>query len=319
MAEKHLTELAWKTLSKKQSVKESDLSKALARYAACKPDDLDGRLKTLGEVKKEATSLKAEHKKNKEVADYLDDIIEEADSTLKSVEEQKKAPKAPAGEELDLAGGLAKVKSGQELPFAVCVGRPYAVAVATQITGKDREALKAINKGTTFITGTCVFEQNAHTFVVPRVQTGLAKKLRVALAAQTGKTYKVRVRGTEDGQVLDDATDRDPDEAASLAGDTARVGDLSAWTKVRTDIVNRLRTIAKDIAGVDHPQAPKAILELNAVIRQLTPEPATRAQIVELERYLGQDDVVIDVCKLDFDMRTPLLDALGALRQQLPA
>jgi hypothetical protein len=152
---------------------------------------------------------------------------------------------------------------------------------------------------------------------VAKVQGGLAAKLKRALALQTGKSYKVRVRGLEDGQVLDDITDIDPDSASQVSGDQSRVTDFTAWTKVRTTVVDKLRGVAKQVAGIKHPETKDAVIELNSVIRQITPEPGTPAQIVELERYLTQDPTVADVCELDFNIRDPLLAGLTLLKKQL--
>ena len=38
--------------------------------------------------------------------------------------------------------------------------------------------------------GECIFEKNAHTFVLEAVPGGLAKKLATALQAETGQKYK---------------------------------------------------------------------------------------------------------------------------------
>ena len=54
-------------------------------------------------------------------------------------------------------------------------------------------------------------------------------------------------------------------------------------------------------------------------MKNLTAVPASPQQVRELERYLGQDDVVHDICELDRDIRTPLLKALVQLRVQLAA
>ena len=36
-----------------------------------------------------------------------------------------------------------------------------------------------------------------------------------------------------------------------------------------------------------------------------------------MERWLGEDDVVADVCDIEEDIRTPLLEALQGVRQAL--
>jgi hypothetical protein len=91
------------------------------------------------------------------------------------------------------------------------------------------------------------------------------------------------------------------------------------WQVVREAVVTKLRDLAKEVVGIPHPETQKALLEINAVMRQLTPKPESRQQVAELERYLQQDDVVFDVCELAFDLRTPLLKILTELKTQLPA
>jgi hypothetical protein len=316
MADTHLTELAWKNFAKKHSIKETALSQALAGYGTCAEDNFDGRIKALAEISKEAGKLKTANKGNKEVAAYLGDIIAEVGNAHSAIENQKKKAK-PSDDSLDLEGALAKVKQGLELQFTACVGRPYAVAVAAQITGKHRDTAKALNKGSTFINGNCIFEQNAHTFVVPRVQTGMAKKLKAGLHAQTGKGYKVRVRGTEDGLVLDDETDRDDEQPTAQAPTAAP--DLSAWQTARAAVVDKLHILANELARAKHEKSPNAVLELNAVIKQLTPTPTSRHHVQEIETYIAKDRIVKDVCRLAFDFKQDLLRPLEELKKQMPA
>ena len=77
--------------------------------------------------------------------------------------------------------------------------------------------------------------------------------------------------------------------------------------------------MAKTVAAARHPESAKALVQLNAVIKNLTAEPATPQQVAELERYVDTDDVVLDVSDLAADIRTPLLAALADLKSQLSA
>jgi tetratricopeptide (TPR) repeat protein len=94
---------------------------------------------------------------------------------------------------------------------------------------------------------------------------------------------------------------------------------LSAWQTTRSDIITTLKSLAKEIASAKHPESAKAIIELNAVIKNITAEPKTLAQVTDLERWLGEDDVVLDVCDLAEDIRTPLLSALSEIKTRLAA
>jgi hypothetical protein len=63
--------------------------------------------------------------------------------------------------------------------------------------------------------GECIFEKGVHTFVLAKVPGGLAKKLTVALLAETGTKYRVRVRAIDGSVDLDSETDVDPDATAA--------------------------------------------------------------------------------------------------------
>jgi len=199
MLDKHLTAQGWKVLAKKHEASDGALEKALTKYGQLKDDKLNERLEALEDIKKLATAAKTVHKTKREVASYLDNVLEEVDKVQRAlVQEKKTAAKTDEegndpGED-DLVASLNRVRGGAELQFCACVGNPFAVAVARHIGGMQKRALKAINSGTVFVEGSCIFEANAHTFVVPRLQGGLAGKLKKALALQTNKSYKVRVR-----------------------------------------------------------------------------------------------------------------------------
>lgn len=92
---------------------------------------------------------------------------------------------------------------------------------------------------------------------------------------------------------------------------------LAKWQSARAKAIAELKSVAKDIADERHADSSGAIIELKAVIANLTAEPTQDRQIDELERYLEQDEVVIDVCELAYDIRPSLLEALAELRPSL--
>ena len=73
---------------------------------------------------------------------------------------------------------------------------------------------------------------------------------------------------------------------------------MGRWQKQRTEAAAKLKSVAARIAAAKHPSSAKAILEIQAVIKNLTPEPSTLQQVTELQNYLGSDDIVQDVCEL---------------------
>src|SRR5687767_14658811 len=93
MSEKHLTELAWKTLATKHKLKDPKLGKALADLAKGDAANPDAQLKAMAAVDKEVEVLKKEQKANKEVTAYLEEILKETEKSRKAAELTKKAPK----------------------------------------------------------------------------------------------------------------------------------------------------------------------------------------------------------------------------------
>jgi hypothetical protein len=105
-----------------------------------------------------------------------------------------------------------------------------------------------------------------------------------------------------------------------LAGAEAAAAEpagLPAWQAARNDAVESVKAIAKEIAAARHAESAAALVQLKAVVSQLTPRPTSLQQVAELERYLGQDEVVAEICEFASDIRTPLLGALARLKRTL--
>jgi hypothetical protein len=94
---------------------------------------------------------------------------------------------------------------------------------------------------------------------------------------------------------------------------------MTNWKKQREAAVGSLRETATKIAAAKHPSSAKAIIEIQAVIKNLTGEPSSLQQVKELQRYIDSDQVVYDVSELAENIRTPLLDALSLLSKELAA
>src|SRR5262249_8527227 len=118
-----------------------------------------------------------------------------------------------------------------QLKFMACLaGKSCAVIVARKVGMATKPVLTEIAGGPNspkFIQGECIFEKNAHTFVLEKVLGGLAKKLAVALQNESGQKYKVRVRSADGSMVLDSDTDVDAeaDEAAPATAPISGGGD----------------------------------------------------------------------------------------------
>jgi hypothetical protein len=108
------------------------------------------------------------------------------------------------------------------------------------------------------------------------------------------------------------------DEIAALlagpGGGSAGEAALAAWQRSRAQVVKSLNVVAQDIAKARHASSAKAILEIKAVLANLTAAPTTERQVDELETWLANDEVVADICDLADDFRAPLLEALADLR-----
>ena len=94
---------------------------------------------------------------------------------------------------------------------------------------------------------------------------------------------------------------------------------MADWKTRRAAAVDSLKNVAGKIAAAKHASSTKAILEIQAVMKNITAEPATLQQVTELRRWLSTDDVVNDVCELAADVRTPLLVPLERMHALLKA
>jgi len=169
---------------------------------------------------------------------------EPAEEQAKAEAAPKDAPKPEAGgqaaptpeeeeESADLkvrlTNALKKVRTadGKEaIAFVACVAKPfYGLLLAKNATEKigptHKQTLTQLTQATKFTVGTCLFENNAHTFVVESVPSGLAKGLRDTIKEHTGQAYKVRVRDAESKVVTDGDTDTDVAEASPRQAPTA--------------------------------------------------------------------------------------------------
>jgi hypothetical protein len=138
----------------------------------------------------------------REAAEFKKDLKQKMVSALAQV--KMRAPGEPG----------AKEPKPQFKFMAYLAGKSCAVLVALKVGSASKKLLPDIAGGVTggkFILGECIFEKNAHTFVLESVPGGLAKKLTTALNAETGQKYRVRVRSLDGSTVLDSDTDVDPD------------------------------------------------------------------------------------------------------------
>ncbi len=163
---------------------------------------------------------------------------------------------------------------------------------------------------------------------IKRAMSGAsAEQIRELLASigQHGKTGAYEEADAELDEIealLEQGVDADAGTGARGAtADAEPVSPdaMTSWKTRRAAAVTALKAVAAQIAETRHASSARAIIEIQAVVKNLTPEPASLQQVTELQRYLATDDVVTDVCELAEDIRAPLLDALAELRAKLVA
>ncbi|MDR7273031.1 hypothetical protein J2X20_005716 [Pelomonas saccharophila] len=159
------------------------------------------------------------------------------------------------------------------------------------------------------------------------IKAGLAgpEKARIKLGLEKITELTGKSKFADAGKVLDAIQallGKGGGDAPTTTGDGGGKGAAAAldeWKTRRAAAVTSLKAVATQVANAKHASSAKAIIELQAVIKNLTEAPSTVQQVKDLERWLKDDDVVTDVCELAEDIRTPLLGALGKLRDAIAA
>ena len=217
MSEKNLSEAEWKKFSKGHDWKDAAFVKALAALDKAKAPDQE--LDALDNIDKQADALRKSAKGDKELAGYLDDLDKSLGKQRKLSEaEVKKAAKDQGGDDEEeetpalltskMIPLIRQVKKGEEMQALLANnGKEVAVMLSRRPISPSKRKLMAeyLDGGTPkYYPGTCIFEENAYTFVLKTQAGGLAKKLKAALLKQVELRLKVRVRGEDPNDVDDD-------------------------------------------------------------------------------------------------------------------
>ena len=237
MSDKNLTELEWKKFSKGKGFKDAALVKALAALEKAKAPDV--QLEALAEIEKQADALRKGNKADKELGAYLDGLDKALDKDRKLADfEARKAAKAaesggdeeeetPALLTTKMVPLLRQVRKGESMHVMLgVVGKEVGVLISRRPIAPTRRKLISdyVDAGTLkFFPGTCVFEENAYTFVMKTQAAGLAKKVKAALLKQVELRLKVRVRGEDPSDIDDDGDPAEEEEGTQLA-DAPRAG-----------------------------------------------------------------------------------------------
>ena len=200
--------------------------------------------------------------------------------------------------------GEAEESEGEDIPDDLLKADPAELAAGAQ-AGKDFQQRLAklqpeIKKAMNGPAGAEIRE-----LVASVLQHGKASEFEDADA----ELDEIEVLLEEGGETDDAATG-----AAAPAGDA-----LADWQAARATALASLKAVATRIGAAKHASSGKAILEINAVMKNISAAPSSLQQVTELQHYLGSDDVVHDVCDLAEDIRTPLLRVLDRLRAQVAA
>jgi hypothetical protein len=107
-----------------------------------------------------------------------------------------------------------------------------------------------------------------------------------------------------------DATPPQNDPADAMAG----------WSTARATALASLKAMENAYRGMQHTLSDSAVILLRAIEANLTAEPATPAQVKELENYLTGDRIIAEAetpngFGIEVALRKPLLAALDGLKR----
>lgn len=106
--------------------------------------------------------------------------------------------------------------------------------------------------------------------------------------------------------------------------ETSTPAALKAWQDARATAIDALRRLDGAIRAAEDPEADKASILLQAIIKNLSPAPTDARAVAELERYLKTDDIITEAempngFGIEVTLRAPLLAALAGLRETVTA
>ncbi|MDY0744408.1 hypothetical protein SNE35_07815 [Paucibacter sp. R3-3] len=290
MTDKYLSELEWKKFAKGKGLKDAALIKAFAALESAKAPAQ--QLEALAEIEKQADILRKADKSNKELQTWLGSLDKDLDKQRKLSQFEAKKAEATAEEEdspaaltTQMVPLLRQVAKGGEFPVVLAsTGAKVAVLVAKRSIAPSRRKLLTdylgVTGGVKFIAGHCLFEQNAHTFVLATQAAGMAKKIKAALLEQTNLRFKVRVRGEDPADIDDDGDE----PGAEHEGEETAPDEQGHFNKrLATPIAAFKEATAKGLAAA--PALKLKLAEAGA-LAQKKQFDAANAQLDEAEALL---------------------------------
>lgn len=300
MAEKHLTEAAWKAFAKGRDLKGDALIRALADWARAEREAPQDQLKALDAIDKQAQSLLKSAKGDKELASYLGEVDKALARSRKAAEQAAKqavADAAAADEEeqspalltTKMAPLLRLVSKGETMHALVAgAGKRVAVMLSRKPISPARRKLLAEyldESGIKYFSGECLLESNAHTFVLQTQVGGMAKKIKAALHEQTGLRLKVRCRG-EGGETDDDD---EAEEGAPVAQAEPTQDPSAAFNARLAALVPRIKSSpsAKVAAGTPQEKAVNVVASEAGLAARKKDFAAANAMLDQVEAALA--------------------------------
>ncbi|WP_077033349.1 hypothetical protein [Pelomonas sp. KK5] len=332
MADKLLTDGAWKAFAKKKDYKDAALLKAFARLDAAEGEK---RLQALDELESQSELLLKANKADKELAAYLGDLRKALDKERRAAEDEAKkaaaAAKASAASDDDESGPavlttkmvpiLREVAKGGEAFARIAVaGKVLGVLVSRKpLTGGSKAVMAEYLGvgGLKYFDASCIFEAGMHTFVMEARPSGVAKLLKKALLDQTGLRWKVRVRGQDPADV-EDAGDEEEEgrqaegEEVSATGTTPGTTpdpDAARYTQLLAELDPRLQ------AALKQPGADASKLRAVSDFAQGKAEASQYgAAIQALQRLAGMIDALAAAPSPMDEIKRRLEAAIAGLR-----
>lgn len=223
MSDKYLTVKEWEKFSKGKGYKDAALLKALAAAEKAADDEPQAQLKVLFELEEVGQALYRQHKGDKKLESYLEDVYKalkkyrhdaekRVDKAAKRDEKEGNDNDSPVLLQGKMIPLLRQVRKGAVMHALIgLVDKNAAVLLQKNAIAPGRRELLqkwlGATSGVKYVPGECIWENEMHTFVVQSAAAGLAKKLKAALLAQTELRLKVRVRGIDPNDVDEDASD----------------------------------------------------------------------------------------------------------------
>jgi hypothetical protein len=215
-------------------------------------------------------------------------------------------------------------------------GKPYdgALKIGVGGPGKPKKAdIEAECACTQFFEGTCWSSADGETVFFrgkgKAVPPATIAKMAFTANRVASKQYDFQAPSAAEEERSDALPEGDAEDEAGEAeneetpGGEVPAGGMAAWRAARAEAVGQLAQVRDAIKAVEHEGSERAVILLESVIKNLTPEPADRRSVDELVRYLETDDVIDRVhtpnpFDIEVNFRDNLLSVLATLRDRLP-